>query len=468
MAISQSDPRLCGLAWATKVCASGIVHTGRRPEHTFRESCNWMAASDDTVHAAIRERDPSGLMALAPKFSFDAAKQVLTIELEGRTAYAGHFPGQGVCVLDHPDAAPAFQPQPIPRDTYTGIKTPLDIRGTVAEANQTGADADRLAKAQALLFDNPRQMTNAVLVLHKGHLLLEHYRDPYDQETQFESWSMGKTIAALLAGAAVQQGHLDLSSPAGFESWQSDPRQDITLANLLNMASGLHFTGSYGRSEDTSQKQEKGVFLDHIYVYAGGVDSAAFCLSKPLTDPPGQAGRYRNCDPLLALAMIRNAACDGDVQAFLSWPYEHLLNRIGATGMILETDPYGHFLISGHDYGRARDWARLGQLVLQGGAWAGEQIVPAEFIEFMMTPAHDAWGNTTKDPYGGFAYLNTKSVLPTVPKDALIMSGGGRQRVVVIPSLELVIVRMGHINGQTAGLEGTLNEAYGEICAAIR
>ncbi|MEM9842958.1 MAG: serine hydrolase, partial [Pseudomonadota bacterium] len=72
------------------------------------------------------------------------------------------------------------------------------------------------------------------------------------------------------------------------------------------------------------------------------------------------------------------------------------------------------------------------------------------------------------DPYGGFAYLNTKSVLPTVPKDALIMSGGGRQRVVVIPSLELVIVRMGHINGQTAGLEGTLNEAYGEICAAIR
>ncbi|MEO1305427.1 MAG: serine hydrolase, partial [Pseudomonadota bacterium] len=338
----------------------------------------------------------------------------------------------------------------------------------VAEANQTGADADRLGKAQELLFANPRQMTNAVLVLHKGHVLLEHYRDPFDQDTLFESWSMGKTIAALLAGVAIQQGRFELTSPTGFDEWQSDLRKRITLTNLLNMASGLRFSGSYGRSEDTSRKQEDGVFLDHIYVYAGGVDSAEFCLSKPLADPPGKAGRYRNCDPLLTLAMIRNAACGGSIQKFLSWPYENLLNRIGATGMVLETDPYGHFLISGHDYGRARDWARLGQLVLQRGAWDGEQIIPESFIEFMKTPATEAWGNTTNDPYGGFAYLNTEHVLPTVPKDALIMSGGGRQRVVVIPSLDLVIVRLGHINGQTAGLEGTLNEAFGEICASIR
>ena len=468
MAIPQNDPRLCGLAWATKVCASGIVHTDRAPERTFRESCNWMAASDETVRAAMRDRDPSGLIALAPQFSFDPNTQVLTTEMEGRTAYAGHFPGQGVCVLDAADAKPNFKPQPIPRESYRGIKTPLDIRGTVPEANQTGADADALAKAQDLLFANPKQMTNAVLVLHKRQVLLEHYREPFDQDTQFESWSMGKSIAAMLAGVAVQQGHFELSSPTGFEPWQADLRKKITLANMLNMASGLHFTGSYGRSEDTSRKQEDGVFLDHIYVYAGGVDSAEFCMSKPLADPPGKAGRYRNCDPLLTLAMIRETACSGSVQDFLSWPYEHLLNRIGSTGMILETDPFGHFLISGHDYGRARDWGRLGQLLLQRGAWDGDQLIPEAFVDFMMTPAVEAWSATTKDPYGGFAYLNAASVIPTAPKDALIMSGGGRQRVVVIPSLDLVIVRLGHINGQAAGLEATLNEAFGEICAAVR
>ncbi|MEM6554327.1 MAG: serine hydrolase [Pseudomonadota bacterium] len=427
-----------------------------------------MAASDETVRAAIRDRDPSGLIALDPKFTFDPDTHVLTAEMDGRAAYAGHFPAQGVCVLATPESKPSFKPQPVPRDTYSGIKTPLDVRGSVPEANQTSADVDRLAKAQELLFANPRQMTNGALVLHKGHLLLEHYRDPFDENTKFESWSMGKTIAGLLAGVAVQKGRIELSSQTGFDAWQGDMRKRITLANLLNMASGLHFTGSYGRSEDTSRKQEDGVFLDHIYVYAGGVDSAEFCLSKPLADPPGKAGRYRNCDPLLTLAMVREAMCGGSIQDFLAWPYEHLLNRIGATGMVLETDPFGHFLISGHDYGRARDWARLGQLVLQRGAWGGDQIIPEAFIEFMMTPALEAWGNTTKDPYGGFAYLNTEGVLPTVPKDALIMSGGGRQRVVVVPSLDLVIVRLGHINGQTAGLEQTLNEAFGEICAAIR
>ena len=96
MAISQSDPRLCGLAWATKVCASGIVHTGRAPEQTVRESCNWMAASDETVKAAIKDRDPSGLIALNPTFSFDPDTQILKTEMEGRTAYSGHYPGQGV------------------------------------------------------------------------------------------------------------------------------------------------------------------------------------------------------------------------------------------------------------------------------------------------------------------------------------------------------------------------------------
>lgn len=426
-----------------------------------------MAASDETVRAAIRDRNPAGLIALDPKFTFDDDTQTLTTKMDGRTAYARRFSGQGVCVLDHPEATPNFQPQLIPRGSYQGIKTPLDRNGIAPEANRTVADADRLAKAQELLFANPRQMTNAAIVLHKGELLIEQYRNPFNENTQFESWSMGKTIAALLAGVTVQSGKLELSSAAGFDDWQGDMRRRITLANFLNMASGLHFTGSYGRSEDTSRKQEDGVFLDHIYVYAGGVDSAEFCLSKPLADPPGKAGRYRNCDPLLTLAMVRNAMCGGSVQEFLSWPYENLLNRVGATGMVLETDPYGHFLISGHDYARARDWARLGQLVLQRGAWGGEQIIPEAFVEFMMTPAIEAWGNTTQDPYGGFAYLNTQGVLPTIPKDALIMSGGGRQRVVVIPSLELVIVRLGHINGQTAGLEQTLNEAFGEFCAAV-
>ncbi|MEM1390056.1 MAG: serine hydrolase [Pseudomonadota bacterium] len=467
MPIPQDDPLLCGLSWATKVCASGIVHTGRKPERTFRESCNWMAASDDVVRSAIHDRNPMGMMALNPEFDWDDTTQCLTTRLDGRTAYARNFPDQGVCVLDSPDGSPEFEPVSVPRQTYSGVKTPLDVAGVIAEPGQTGADIERLKTAEEIVFENPVQMTNAFLVLHKGRLIIERYQDPFDENTQFESWSMGKTVAAMLAGVAVQQGHFSLESSASFDAWQNDDRQTIKLKNLLNMASGLHFTGSYGRTEDTSRKQENGVLHDHIYVYAGGVNSAEFCLSKPLADTPGTSGRYRNCDPLLTLAMIREAACGGSVQRFLTWPYENLLNRIGATGMILETDPYGHFLISGHDYGRTRDWARLGQLLLQRGAWGDEQIMPEHFVNFMMTPAYDAWDSNARQPYGGFAYLNAEKILPHVPEDALIMSGGGRQRVVVVPSLDLVMVRLGHINGQIAGVAGTLDKAYGEICAAV-
>lgn len=429
------------------------------------ETCNWMAASDDLVRQAIEERNPAQLMALQPEISFDEANECLSLSLNGNTAYAKRFGDQGVAVVSSPDEACEFTPTAVQRETYTGIRTPLDQPDIAPEPGITGGDADALREAEDVIFANPRHMSNAFLVLHRGQLLSERYRVPFDKETCFESWSMGKSLAATLFGVALQQGRLRLDDTELFDAWANDDRKTIKARDLLNMASGLHFTGSYGRTEDTSRKQEDGVFLDHIYVYGGGVDSHAFCLDKPLIDPPGTSGRYRNCDPLLTMGLIRERACDGDIQAFLTWPYEQLLNRIGANGMVLETDRYGHFLISGHDYGRARDWARIGQLLLQNGAWDSEQIIPESFAEFMRTPASHAW--PPGHAYGGFCYLNAQKIMPTLPEDAYIMSGGGRQRVVIVPSLELVIVRLGHINGQGQSLMDTLDEAYGKICAAV-
>jgi len=467
MAIPQNDPLLCGLAWATKVCASGLFHTGRDPARVFKESCNWMAASDEVVRAAIKEKNPQPIMALVPEITHDEAHASLSLTLNGRTAHARLFGDQGVAVVHTIDQPSEFVPVSVPRETYSGIYTPLDIKGTIAEPAITGARQDLLAEAEAKLFENPREMTNAFIVLHKGQLLCERYREPFDEETRFESWSMGKTIAATLFGVAMHDGYVDLDEAALFAEWSdaSDPRRLIKSRDLLNMASGLEFSGSYGRTEDRARKQEDGIFLDHIYVYAGGVNSHGFCVEKPLADAPGTSGRYRNCDPLLTMGLVRERACGGSVQDFLSWPYERLLNRIGANGMILETDRFGHFLISGHDYGRARDWARLGQLHLQRGAWGGEQVFPEEFAEFVRTPARHAW--EPGHAYGGFAYLNADKIIPTLPEDAFIMSGGGRQRTVVVPSLDLVIVRLGHINGQGAGLEATLNDAYAKICVSV-
>jgi CubicO group peptidase (beta-lactamase class C family) len=460
MAISQDDPALCGLAWATKVVASGVFHTGRAPHDVFRESCNWMAASDAVMRRARIDRDPRDLLALRPVFHVDATQGLVTAQLDGRTAHARLNGDQGVMVAHGASAQPHFTPQPV-------VRTPGDASLGDPDPGHSGTDRAMIAEAVDLAFSNPRQMTNAFMVLRGGVVLAEHYRAPFSSQTLFESWSMGKTIAATLVGVAIRQGLIDLGEPTGFEAWSTpgDPRGAIRVGNLLNMASGLAFTGSYGRGEDENAKEKDGRFLDHIYVYAGGVNSLSFCLDKPLQDTPGTSGRYRNCDPLLATALVRERACGGAIEPFLTWPQRHLFEPIGASQMLLETDPYGHFLISGHDYGRARDWARLGQLHLQKGAWEGRQVFDEAFADFVRTPAADSWAD---DPtYGGFVYINATGHFSGLPRDAFIMSGGGRQRVVVVPSLDLVMVRLGHINGVAAGLDETLNRVMRLVVQAV-
>ncbi|MEM0929912.1 MAG: serine hydrolase [Pseudomonadota bacterium] len=463
MAIPQNDPALCGLSWATKVIASGMAFTGRDADNIFRRSCNWMAAPDAMMKEALETKNPAALLALDPTIETHNGGDLVSVTLDGRTAWAKRFGDQGFSVVSDPGTEPSFVPTPIERPAATNGWPKGDPEAV--DPGMTDLDTDLLQEASDLYFANPMQMTNAVVVLHKGQPVLERYREPYGRETQFESWSMGKSIAATLAGIAVRADQLRLDEAQLFDQW-TDDRSAIAARDLLNMASGLEFTGSFGKDEDHSEKQRDGLFLDHIYVYASGCDAHDFCVNKPLADEPGTAGRYRNCDPILATSLVRERMVGGDVQRFLTWPYEHLFHKIGARGMILETDPYGNFLISGHDYGRAMDWARLGQLHLQRGAWGGDQIFDNVFAEFVRTPASAAWAH---DPYyGGFFPTNATGIIPTLPRDAFWMSGGGRQRVMIVPSLDLVMVRMGHLSGVAFGLDDILNDAYGLIARSVK
>jgi CubicO group peptidase (beta-lactamase class C family) len=136
-------------------------------------------------------------------------------------------------------------------------------------------------------------------------------------------------------------------------------------------------------------------------------------------------------------------------------------DRIGIRRMVLETDPYGHFLLNGYDYGTARNWARLGLLYLQGGRWRGEQILPDGWSTFVSTPA-PAW---KRPVYGAFVWLNHAGQL-RLPVDAYFMLGAGGQYTIVVPSRELVVVRMGHQRGSPRA-EDTLNDALEGIAAAL-
>jgi CubicO group peptidase (beta-lactamase class C family) len=137
-------------------------------------------------------------------------------------------------------------------------------------------------------------------------------------------------------------------------------------------------------------------------------------------------------------------------EGYHSFPQRALFDKIGIRNMVLDTDPYGNFLTHGYELGSGRDWARLANLYLQDGVWNGERLLPEGYVKFVSTPA-PAWEADKRPVYGGgLFWLNGENTFPA-PREAFYMSGVGGQTVLIIPSHQLAIVRLGHYKGAGAG-----------------
>ena len=274
--------------------------------------------------------------------------------------------------------------------------------------------------------------TSAVVVSSSSALLGEHYRQGYDLHTSQRTWSVAKSIAATVVGIAVKDGLLELQRPATVPEWQSplDPRRDITLANLLHMSSGL-YSGKSGSRTDQ--------------LYAGGARVTDRATEAPLDAMPGTRWRYANNDTLLAVRSLR--ASIGDDKNYLRYPFERLLYRIGMRDTLLETDWEGNFILSSQVWTTARDLARLGILYLNGGVWDGEQLLPADWAEYVRKPAPQQPPATNSRGEPGWGYGAQWWLLGErfgLPGDGFMAAGHRGQYVFVVPSRDLVIVRRGY------------------------
>lgn len=393
----------------------------------------------------------------------DHARREVRVPVPGGPERVARFYGSQGCIALPIGAKGIFyKPVKVVPKLPAAATTAWPMGDKLGPRPSEGIDLARVDAAVAAAFADPAAETSAFVVTWKGQIVGERYAPGIGPTTPLESWSMGKSILAALMGVLIERGTYALDQPAPIAEWHKvpgDPRAKIRIRDLLNMSSGLR-----ARSSSDPDFDPAAGYADHQYLYTGTDDAVHYAATRPLQWPPGMVGRYRNSDPVLIGALVRQAA-EKAGQNHLLFPQRALFDRIGIRSAVLETDPYGNFLLQGYELLAARDWARLANLFLQDGLWQGRRILPADYVRFVQTPA-PGWTADGRPLYGGFFVLNRDGPYP-VPADAYFMAGAGGQTVLIIPSLDMTVVRIGHSSGQRAGGR-TFNEALRLLAGAVR
>ena len=442
--IPYQSPTSLGAATYAKVLCSAVFVSGRDADEAKQNSAYFLMTEPDRAKPIAAEVDRQ-------------AKRV-RVTVESITRTAAYYGDQG-CVI-HPANHDGVHFKPVAvRTTLPDAATQAWPMGDAPSTEPWPAGLDR-AKMQAavdLAFADPAGLTAAMVVLYKGQIVGERYMAGITKDTQLESWSMGKSLTATLVGLAIKDGAFSLDDPAPVPDWRrpGDPRGAIRVRDVMNMSSGLSFTGQDDRWMDPSWQ-----YHDHFFIYAGAVDAFKYATTSPVEFAPNTVGRYRNSDPMTLGFLVRQYV-EKKGEVYLTHPQRALFDTIGIRRQVLEPDPWGNFLLSGYDYGTARNWARLGLLYLRDGLWNGRRLLPEGFAKFVSTPA-PAW---RRPEYGGQFWINGIGQW-NLPRDAYFMSGAGGQHTFIVPSHDLVIVRMGHQRGAPVGGK-LLNQSLAAIVAAV-
>ncbi len=281
--------------------------------------------------------------------------------------------------------------------------------------------------------------TRAIVVLHKGQLIGEQYAPGFSESSRLLGWSMTKSLTSSMAGLLIRDGRFELNSPAPVMSWEGTDKASITYKNLLQMSSGLTFEEEYGSYSDAN-----------IMLWIS--DTTGFAtIDKPLYAEPGEKWYYSSGTTNLLMNLMRGYF--ESQEEYLDYLNQELFNRIGAYSFLIETDGSGHFVGSSFGWATARDWARVGQLYLNNGSWGGQQILPASWVSFVQQSPKDP---EAQGRYGGQFWLQT--AYPGLPKDTYYMNGFHGQHVMIIPSEELVVVRLGVTYNGDFGFDEFVNE----------
>lgn len=301
-----------------------------------------------------------------------------------------------------------------------GAATPTPDREVAAAVGR--AFGDDLSDADRAALD-----TRAVVVLENGELVAERYADGFTAETRQLGWSMSKSATNLITGMLVDQGVVSLDDDGLREEW-TDERAEITVEDLLRMTSGLEWDETY----DLGTPITRMLYLEE--------DMGTYVAGQEATHAPGSYQQYSSgSTTLLCDILAERTEMGADL------PRQTLFTALGLSSAILEPDAAGTPVCSSYMWATPRDWAAMGQFALQRGRWGGERLLPAGWMQRSTTvvPVEES----EDDGYGAGWWVNQRPdgsrVHPVLPADAYFAQGHDGQVIVVVPSEQLVVVRLG-------------------------
>lgn len=314
-----------------------------------------------------------------------------------------------------------------------------------AVVEDPGVPREPLARAIDDLFTRPEAgETRALVVMHRGEIVAERYAEGYSQDMPLAGWSMSKTVTGVLVGMMVADGRLSLDDPAPIDRWQrpGDPRGGITLRHLLQMRSGLRH---HEQAEPVYRSGEvQMLFLE------GRDDMAAWAEVQPPASAPGRSFVYSTPTSMILAGIATDLLAPGGSprerqRAMSEFLQSRLAVPLGMDSLRGEYDVAGTLVGGSMLWATARDWAKFGEFLRNGGAVDGAQIVPRGWINFMTSASPAA------PDYGAQVWLNKpaqdaeRDVLfaDRGPQDAFAAVGHLGQYVIVLPEKRLTIVRLG-------------------------
>ncbi|WP_241291507.1 serine hydrolase domain-containing protein [Burkholderia stabilis] len=403
--------------YAAKALCSGVFVSGRPAASVI--DVDIMAGVHPLLKLVRPSIDPEHHRAVATFAGFAEREADFRPGL-GCTLALGPSPGTLPAALPAlPDPPPA---QPAPSTPPAGI------------------DADKLRTALDRAFDEPDparpRRTRAVVVMWRGQVIAERYAPGISADTPLPGWSMTKTVTAALVGMLVAQHKLSPDASALLPEWRGngDPRAAITLDELLRMTSGLRFNEDY---DDPLSDVAVMLFTQP--------DTARFASAKPLVAAPGTRWDYSSGTSAIVARVMREAMAGSEAD-YLAFPRRALFAPLDMRSAVFEPDASGTLGSPSYLYASARDWARFGQLLLQDGEWNGQRLLPQGWVRYLTraTPL------SPRQEFGAHLWVKVPEPFNdrdphaiAMPADAFHAVGHEGQFVSVVPSRQLVVVRLG-------------------------